>query len=210
MDIPLEAKVECQDGVCGRSKFVLVNPVTEKITHVVVKEDSTNMEYIVPLEDIFDTVHGKIQLHCSKAEVKKLCPFIETRYIEEKVDDRMFAYGGGIFGNGAVYYHPMVTPLTEEVPVVERQLPEGESAIYRGTRVEATDGYIGRVDEIVVDLKTGNITHFVMREGHLWGRKDVLIPVSAVRKTGEVTVYLKLNKKKVEALPTFPLRRRWA
>jgi len=210
MDIPLEAKVECQDGVCGRSKFVLVNPVTEKITHVVVKEYSTNTEFIVPLEMIYETRGGKIQMHGSKTELKNLCPFIETRYIKEKVDNRLLVFGGGTYGNGAVYYHPNVTPLTEEVPVDERQLPEGESAIYRGTRVEATDGYIGHVDEIVVDPKTGNITHLVMREGHLWGRKDVLIPVSAVRKAGEVTVYLKLNKKKVEALPTFPLRRRWA
>ena len=40
MEIPLDAQVECTDGVCGRSVFVLVNPVIEKVTDLVVKEDS--------------------------------------------------------------------------------------------------------------------------------------------------------------------------
>jgi sporulation protein YlmC with PRC-barrel domain len=209
MEIPLDARVECQDGLCGRSKFLLVDPCTEKITHVVVKEDSTRKEFIVPLEMISDTVGGKIQMQGSKAELKNLCPFIETRYIEEKVDNKVFAFGGGTYGNGAVYYHPNVTPLVGEVPVEDRQLPEGESAIFRGTRVEAKDGYIGRVDEFVVNPKSGHITSLVMREGHLWGRRDVIIPVSAIKEANEQTVILKLDKKKIEALPTYPLRRRW-
>ena len=50
MEIPLQAQVECTDGVCGRSAFVLIDPVADQVTHVVVKEDSSpNKEYIVQL-----------------------------------------------------------------------------------------------------------------------------------------------------------------
>ena len=83
----------------------------------------------------------------------------------------------------------------------------------RGTRVEATDGYVGHVDEFVVNPENGHITHLVMREGHLWGQKDVIIPLSAMgdpRKESEDTVFLKLDKHQIESLPTFPLHRRWA
>ena len=51
MDIPLNAQVECVDGVCGRSVYVLLNPVIDQVTHLVVKEDSfPNAEYIVPVD----------------------------------------------------------------------------------------------------------------------------------------------------------------
>ena len=51
MEIPLNAQVECTDGVCGHSEYVLINPVIDQVTHLVVKEDAVpNTEYIVPVE----------------------------------------------------------------------------------------------------------------------------------------------------------------
>jgi sporulation protein YlmC with PRC-barrel domain len=112
---------------------------------------------------------------------------------------------------GSYYYLPYVTPeITVQVPVEHRQIPLGELAIRRGTRVEATDGYVGKVDEFVVNPKNSHITHVVMREGHLWGKKDVIIPISAMGETREDTVVLKLDKHQVESLPTFPVNRRWS
>ena len=82
---------------------------------------------------------------------------------------------------GSSFYKPYVTPdITVEVPVEHLQIPPGELAVRRGTRVEATDGYVGKVDEFVVNPDNGHITHLVMREGHLWGKKDVTIPLSAM------------------------------
>ena len=49
------------------------------------------------------------------------------------------------------------------------------------------------------------MTHLVMREGHLWGKKDVVIPVSEVDRIEEDTVYLKLSKDEVQALPAIPV-----
>jgi hypothetical protein len=46
-----------------------------------------------------------------------------------------------------------------------------------------------------------------MREGHLWGQRDVTIPISKIDRMEENTVYLKLDKESVEALPTIPVRR---
>jgi uncharacterized protein YifN (PemK superfamily) len=69
---------------------------------------------------------------------------------------------------------------------------------------------VGHVDEFVVNPESDRITHFVMREGHLWGQKDVIIPMSAIRETREDTIFLKLDKRQIESLPTFPLDRRWS
>ena len=212
MEIPLNAQVECTDGVCGHSEYVLIDPVADKVTHVVVKEDSSpNTEYIIPVDSVAETIGDTIRLRWSKAELKKMDPFIKTEYIEEKAPDKHFVYIGGGTGMGSYYYLPYVSAESSVYEAVEHeQIPSGELAVRRGTRVEATDGYVGKVDEFVVNPKNGHITHLVMREGHLWGKKDVIIPLSALGDTLEDTVFLKLDKHQIESLPTFPLKRSWS
>jgi hypothetical protein len=211
MEIPLNAQVECTDGVCGHSVFVLINPVLDEVTHLVVREDSSSKEYIVPIDVVSETLADTIQLSCGKAELEKMDPFIKKEFVEEKVPESYVNYGGGMYTAGSYYYMPYVTPgMTVQVPVDHRQIPPGELAVRRGTRVEATDGYVGHVDEFVVNPENCHITHLVLREGHLWGQKDVIIPISAVGEPREDTVFLTLNKHQIEFLPTFPLHRRWS
>jgi hypothetical protein len=214
MEIPLNAQVECTDGNFGRSEFLLINPVRDQVTHLVVKENlAPNTEYIVPVDCVTETLVDTIRLSCSKAELEKMDPFIQTQFIQEKVPEMYSSYGGGMYGMGPLYYEPYATP---EVTVFEKeeiqQIPPGDLAVRRGTSVEATDGFVGKVDEFVINPATGDITHLVMREGHLWGKKDVIIPISALSpmgKTYQDTVFLKLDKHQVESLPTFPLHRHW-
>ena len=211
MEIPLKAQVECTDGVCGRSVYVLINPVIDQVTHLVVKEDlSPNTEYIVPVDLVAETTVDTIRLHCNKEDLEKMDPFIKTKFIAEAVPDIRSGYGG-LYGIGSFYLLPYVTPkMTVYVPEENQQIPPGEMTVQRGTRVEATDGYVGKVDEFVVNPKNGHITHLVMREGHLWGKKEVVIPLSAMGDTRDDTVFLKLDKHQIESLPIFPVNRRWS
>ncbi len=212
MEIPLNAQVECTDGICGRSEFVLINPAIDRVAHVIVKEDSTpNAEFIVPVDFVVETIADTIRLRCSKASLEKMDPFTKTTFIEEEIHEKIFGYGG-LYQMGLYYYLPYVTPdETISESVETQQIPPGELAVHRGTRVKATDGPVGHVDEFVVNPENGRITHLVMREGHLWGKKDVLIPVSAIGdKPHADTVFLNLDKQQVESLPTFPVHRRWA
>ena len=209
MEIPLKAQVECTDGVCGRSVYVVINPVVDQVTHVVVKEDaSPNAEYMVPVDLVTDTTGDTIKLHCNKADLEKMDPFTQKTLIKERVPETNYSRDG--YGMG-VFYMPYVTPeKTIYVPEDVQQTPPGELAVRRGTQVKATDGYVGKVDEFVVNPDNGYITHMVMREGHLWGKKDVAIPLSAMGELREDTLFLNLNKAQVEALPTFPVSRRWS
>jgi sporulation protein YlmC with PRC-barrel domain len=75
--------------------------------------------------------------------------------------------------------------------------------------VHAEDGIVGKVDEFLVSPNNNHITHLVLREGHLWGKKDVTIPVSEIEKITEDAVYLKLDKKAIEKLPAIPVKRLW-
>ena len=211
MEIPLQAKVECTDGICGHSVYVLINPVSDQATHLVVKDDlSPNTERIVRVEFVKETIANIIHLSCSKADLEKMAPFIQTEFVEEKVLNYA-GYRGGISGVGSYFYMPYVTSeITLPVTVENQQIPAGELAVHRGTRIDATDGYVGHVDEFVVNSDNGHITHLVMRQGHLWGQKDVIIPISAMEDTGDDTLFLNIDKHQIESLPTFPVHRRWA
>ncbi len=211
MEIPLQAQVECTDGVCGLSMYVLINPLADEVTSLVVRETSSNTEYVVPVDVISATIVDTIRLNCSKAELEKMKPFVKTEFIEEKLPVGNIGHAGGMYGMGSYYYLPYVTPeIIVQVPVEHLQIPPGELAVRRGTRVEAKDGYVGKVDEFVVNPETGRITYLVMREGHLWGAKNVIIPLSAMEDSGDDTLFLNIDKHQIESLPTFPVHRLWS
>ncbi len=216
MEISLNAQVEYTDGLVwhpvGRSVSVLIDPIVDKITHVVVKEtEAPHTEYLVPLELVAETTAENIRLRCNKFELEQFDPFIKTTFIEKTVPASNFGSGGGMYGMGAHYYAPYVTAdVTVQVPVEHSQIPPGELAVCRGARVEATDGPVGKVDEFVINPQNGYITHLVMREGHLWEKRDVIIHVSAIGEIREGTVFLNLDQHQVEILPTFPVHRRWS
>jgi hypothetical protein len=44
------------------------------------------------------------------------------------------------------------------------------------------------------------MTHVLLQEGHLWGRKEVAIPIEAVTRV-EAGIRLNLSKRQVEDLP---------
>ena len=59
----------------------------------------------------------------------------------------------------------------------------------------------------MIDEESDEITHLVMREGHLWGKKEVSIPISAIDNIDENGITLKLSKDQVKNLPEIPIRR---
>jgi PRC-barrel domain len=84
--------------------------------------------------------------------------------------------------------------------VVQDVVPLGEVDVSRGERVHALDGEIGRVQGFLVDPGDDHVTHVLLQEGHVWGHKNVAIPISAV--TGiDNGIRLNLTKKQLEDLP---------
>jgi hypothetical protein len=88
--------------------------------------------------------------------------------------------------------------------VEHERIPVGDLAVRRGARVEATDGSAGHIDGFLVDETSEHITHLVLSEGHLWGHKDVTVPVSSIDRIEEDVVYLKLDREGIAHLPMIP------
>ena len=80
-------------------------------------------------------------------------------------------------------------------------VPLGETEVERHESVHAADGEIGRVEGFVVDPADHKVTHVLLQEGHLWGRKEVAIPISAVSSV-DAGIRLNITKKQVEESAT--------
>jgi hypothetical protein len=84
--------------------------------------------------------------------------------------------------------------------VVTDRVPVGEVEVRRGDQVHATDGAIGRIRGLVIDPGDHHVTHVLLDEGHLWGKKTIAIPIDAV-KDAKDSVRLTLAKDQVRDLP---------
>ncbi len=183
------AKVSCADGPGGAVTRVIIDPATQAVTHLVIEPRHWPAgARLVPL-DLVDATAGGIRLRCTVEEFGRLEAAEETELLDGGVG------GLGLGGLG--------TPLGASVPVqavIQDVVPLGEADVQGGEPVHAVDGEIGRVEGLRVDPGDHRVTHVLLAEGHLWGRKEVAIPASAVTKV-ENGIWLNLTKKQVEDLP---------
>ena len=202
INIPLNADILCNDGAAGKSTSVVVNPVTRKVTHFV-GMDSRGIERLIPIEKVEDSSADSITLSCSLADLGALEKFIVERYITSERYSNVGVHGA--------QFSPYVVQKTEAttIKVEEEQLPEGTTSINRGATVEATDGQVGKVDELLISAESGEVTHLVLSTGQPLGRREIAIPVSAVRKVVGEEVHLKLDKQAIASLPAIPVQRPW-
>lgn len=201
-NIPLSTNVQCSDGPCGQSASLIINPVSRKVTHLVVEDQNLpdNPTRLVPMAQVASSTESLITLSCAKADVAKMPVFAQARFVAQSPP-------GGYYSSGDYYAGQYVFNDSSHSVEAGGHVPHDELPIYPGMQVEASDGKVGKLDELVLDADTGDITHLTMREGHLWGKKDVTIPVSDVDLLDEDTIYLKIDKKAVHALPAVKVKR---
>ncbi len=187
-EFAIGATARCSDGVCGEVSRMIIDPAARTVTHLVVEpKHRREPGRLVPL-DLVDTTTGEIRLRCTLAEFDELDPAEETELLEG-------AGGTGVGGMAT----PMGVPHAARTEVQD-VVPLYETEVGRGEHVHALDGEIGQVEGFLMDPGDHHVTHVLLQEGHLWGRKEVAIPVSAV--TGvEHGIRLNMTKKQIEDLP---------
>jgi sporulation protein YlmC with PRC-barrel domain len=198
------AEVSCADGVCGKVVRVVVDPVARAVTRLVVEPTRRpGLGRLVPLGLVDAATPQEIRLRCSRAEFNGL-PLAEDTYFAPRT--ALAQYSGYTAEQLLVMpYYTRVgadTPHTREAEPAGTygSLPPDEVEVHRGKRVYATDGEIGRVEGLVIDPGNHHVSHVLLQEGHLFGRRDVVIPIGAV--TGVVDgVYLNISKQQAEDLP---------
>jgi sporulation protein YlmC with PRC-barrel domain len=199
-------QVRCADGECGRLSRVVVDPVAGRVTHLAVEPDHRlGLARLVPLdlvESAGDAADG-ILLRCTLAQFEALDSAEETQFVP---GTRGFeAYGPEqilswpYYRLGDTVMDPDQEGKVSQTVTVDT-MPLGEVAIRRGSPVHATDGAIGHVQGLVIDAGSTHVTHVLHAEGHLWGRKQVAIPISTVSEVGD-EITLRIGKQEVRDLP---------
>ncbi len=197
-EIPFDAKISCTDGHAGTSTAVTLNPLTKIISNLVIQDDHLHQR-LVAMSLISKTSDDHIWLDCTEAELQEMPLFETTEYVQrapQKSGD--WAEEDGEWEDGVdVSQFERTTAYGN--PITVEQVPEGEIAFHRKTDIEATDGHVGEVERFFVTRETGEITHLVLHKGHLWGKKEIAIPLSAVESVDYDSVHLNVTKKAVEA-----------
>jgi sporulation protein YlmC with PRC-barrel domain len=212
------ARAACTDGACGAVIRIVVDPVARAVTHLVVEpEHRQGLGRLVPIALAEVTADG-VRLGCTVAEFSELEWAEETHFVPG--GSAWAAYGpgrvlawpyygglnvggvggdgvgvGGVGGDGS-----SASAWIDSQVMISDAVPPGEVAVRRGEPVRATDGDIGRVQGLVIDRDSHRVTHVLLQEGHLWGRKEVAVPIGAV--TGvQDGVRLRLTRQEVQDLP---------
>jgi sporulation protein YlmC with PRC-barrel domain len=202
MPFKIGADARCTDGACGQVSRIIVNPATREVTHLAVDPKHRHGPgRLVPV-DLADATTGQIRLRCTLAEFQALRPARETEAVPDldptghasiaPSQMNWFTWGNVARGSGQA-------GAPQEVTV--DSVPSGEVDVRRELTVCATDGEIGQVQGLVVEPGGHQVTHLLLQEGHLWGRKEVAIPIGAVTKIGTLLVHLSLTKHQVKDLP---------
>jgi hypothetical protein len=153
-----------------------------------------------------------VKLSFTVAEVEALDRMHETAYLrlgEFPVADPEWDIGVEEM-LGLPYFQGIAAEPLEADPHVMfayDRVPKGDVEIRRSSAVTSADGnHLGHVDGFVVDAEH-HISHVVLERGHLWGRREVTIPIGAVEKVETDEVVLRLSKDEVGKLPSHRMHR---
>jgi hypothetical protein len=188
------ARASCTDGPCGEVRRLIIDPPTETVTYLVIQPGhQQEAARLVPVH-LAETTDGDIRLHCTLAEFGKLDHAAERDQVTGEAPHKM----GGPYGRSG----PTAAERRawRQTAVFEDVIPGGEDEVGPGDPVLAVDGEIGRVRGFLVNPDDDKVTHVLLQEGHLWGRKEVAIPISAVIRVDE-GIRLNLTMEQVGDLP---------
>ncbi len=210
MLLHLGSNVRCTDGAFGELADLVILPNERRVSHlVVVPTHEENEPRLVPVSLVETgpaSADDGISLSCSIADMGALPGVHEFGYVrldqelpvdgdewEVGIEDVLTVptpgYGGWQMG-----------PLEDEggLSVSYDRIPKGEVEVRGATEVTASDGaFVGRLDGVAVEAD-GSITSLILERGHLWGRRRVEIPASAVAYFETDGVTLTLSKSEVK------------
>ncbi len=201
IDLPTKAEVHCSDGVAGRSTYIIGNPINAEITHLIVQSILPPFhEYLVPINQIAGTTDDQVQLKCTRDDLNQMELFEYEEYIRTELP--------GYLRWDDVPAIPGFTtePVTSFISVKRQNVPPGELALCRSARVEATDGYVGEVEKLLINSNDMQFTHLVLLIKHVFEERKIIIPVSQIEDVTENTICLKLDKQSIDQLPTTSIR----
>ena len=191
LNLPLAAPVYAGKTLVGRVEHVIVDPSHGRATWLVVRENALpNTLRLVAEKFVATTGEDGVHLSCDAAKLAGMREYVLTEY-----------YPPSFFLHLAADEHCKL-PLAPSGWTIERPAtPAGSVALAGHETVWATDGKVGRLDGVHVEAHTGRVIELLLRQGHLWGAREVAIPAGLVAAYEDGTVRLGVDLAAIAALP---------
>ena len=217
MRIDLDMPVSCADGDYGALADVVIDLATRRLTHLVVApHDRQDQPRLVPIDGAYggDGPEG-ISLAYTVAEISQSEPIQESAYV--RPGELPAAGSDWAVGIQEIYSMPESGSLGPEimgagvgmeydqhVAVSYHRIPADAVEIRRASPVTSADGHqLGHVVGFVLD-DDQRITRLVVEHGHLWGKRMVAIPGSAIDRFETDELILSLTGDEVGDLKPLP------
>jgi len=218
MRLDLGSPVRCTDDAFGELADVVIDPTSRRVTHLVVQpRRASEPARLVPIGRASggDEAGATIMLDGSVKDISQLEEVRETAYLrlgEFPVEDPDWQVGVE-----EILAHPYyesfdavgVPPAAydDHVTWTYDRIPKGEVEIRRASPVTSSDGHhLGHVDGFMVDDRE-HIGHLVLEHGHLWGKREIVIPIGTVARVETDAVVLTLSRDEVGALESHRVHR---
>src|SRR5581483_1267723 len=215
MLLELGCRVDCTDGSFGTLAEIVVEPATNRVTHLVVDPDQEDwLARLVPVERA-EAGAGEprtIKLAGTVADVRDYPAAREAAYL--RLGEFPVEEGEWDVGDQSVVAVPLYNPPNDleatplEFAVAIDRVPSGEVSLRRTSPVETSDGYrVGEVGGVALDAKH-RIGHLVvaLRRTPRTGprRQHVAVPVSALVGVMPDKATLLWTKDEAADLPDLP------
>ncbi|MEI2611025.1 MAG: hypothetical protein V9G20_20530 [Candidatus Promineifilaceae bacterium] len=182
-ELNMGATVHCTDGQCGHLTKLVLEPDTYIVTHIVVEEGLLfKRARAFPISVVKRTAVQDIYLSISAEQMSNF-----PEYHEDIVERPDPVRGGETLLDAGPYMTVSSTPIIRQK--VRQGIPADSTVIERGTVVQNPQGADGKLDSVVIEPESGQITQLVMHQGIIFTEQK-LIPVANVRHIGERSIDL--------------------
>jgi hypothetical protein len=210
MRLELGEQALCSDGAVLELADLVVDAGSRRVTHLVIQpRDDPGAARLVPVDlAAGDGEHG-ISLRCSAEQLDEL-PLVHEHALVADGEQASEEDGWevGVRDMQVIPdYLPTALPddLAPEVVVTYDRVPKGEIELRHASDVYSADRHhLGSLDGVVVGAD-GGIDQLLLSRGHLWWRREISVPATAVGELANDMVTLGVSKAE---LGTFPSERR--
>ena len=200
-DFDIGASVTCQGERCGRLAKLVMDPHTQRVTHLIVEKGLLlTKDSVVPMGAVKGATTGEVELSIDKESLSELCEYRRGAFSAPPEDSRQTRYP-----IEDVLYRLTDSALAHPTPVAPSICyplgPESSTdaaVVERGHLVQGLQGRIGTVHHVLVERETGRLTLLVVDRGLLLG--SVVILAELVRRVGDDQVLVALDDKQVQSL----------
>lgn len=228
MHARLGMPVDASDGPWGELDDFVVDPTNWHITHLVVQPHHHHeRSHLVSVDEV-GSCDDRLELALTGSAIDETPKVEVTEFIRVKPPAVLgngwtsdagaihawpyYPLGGtavGFAGSGFItgYSSTGSTGSPQYAATTFDHLPHGRVEIRRSSQVVTSDDHtVGKVDGFLFD-DDGLITHLVLDHGHLWGRREVTIPIEHVFRATREQVHLDVTRAEVGEFPAVKFHR---